>query len=236
VVTSLPLIVGHRGASGRLPENTLAAFRGALEDGADGVELDVRLSADGVPVVVHDATLYRTLRLRARVAELSAARLAELSVPSLEAVLDLLAPGGVAYVELKGTDPALPDEVARLLARRGHRDRAVVLSFNHTALRRVRDVDERVTTAATFAPSLRTPRILAARLVDSVERAGATSAALHVSLATRRRVDALRERGLGVAVWTVNSATIARRLERLGVDAMMTDHPARLVGAREVRA
>ena len=233
----LPLIVGHRGASGRLPENTLAAFRGALEDGAGGVELDVRLSADGVPMVIHDATLYRTLRVRARVAELTAAALGELSVPTLESVLDLLANrGGVAFIELKGTDHAIAETVARLLASRGHRDRTVVLSFNHAALRRVRDVDDRIMTAATFAPTIRVPRLAAARLVESVERAGAASAALHVSLATRRRVEMLRERGLGTAVWTVNSVAIARRLDRLGVDAVMTDYPARLVRAREARS
>lgn len=245
-----PLVIGHRGASGRLPENTLAAFRGAFEDGADGVELDVRLSADGVPVVVHDASLFRTTGVRGRVRDRTAAELAEClarrarvgaapgagetGVPTLERALELAAGyGAVVWAELKGGEAALGEAVAALLGRRGWRDRVVVLSFDHEALRRIRRIDARVRTAATLAPSIRTPRLGPSRVVEAVERAGAASAALHVALATRRRVDALRERGLGVAVWTVNSRAIARRLDRFGVDAIMTDFPARLAGRTE---
>jgi glycerophosphoryl diester phosphodiesterase len=66
-----PLIIGHRGASALAPENTLAAFARAFDDGADGIELDVRLARDGVPVVIHDPSLSHTGRLKARVARLT---------------------------------------------------------------------------------------------------------------------------------------------------------------------
>ena len=108
-----------------------------------------------------------------------------------------------------------------------------MLSFNHAALRRVRSIDDRIATAATVAPTLRHPRPRPRRLVDLVERAGASSAALHVTLATPKRIGALRSRGLGVAVWTVNAPAIAGALGRYGVDAVMTDVPARLVRAAE---
>ena len=70
-----PLIIAHRGASAHAPENTLASFRKAVEVGADGIELDVRLSKDGVPVVIHDATLTRTGGINNRVADLTAEQL-----------------------------------------------------------------------------------------------------------------------------------------------------------------
>jgi glycerophosphoryl diester phosphodiesterase len=228
------LIIGHRGASARLPENTLEAFRGAIDDGADGVELDVRLSADHRPVVIHDPTLKRTAGVRCRVSELTARELGAYGVPSLDETLELTGDAGaMVYVEVKGSGDGLVPAVARTIARHACHDRAVVLSFNHAALRRVRSIDERIATAATVAPTLGRPRPSRARIVEIVERAGARSAALHVSLATPRRVAALRDRGLGVAVWTVNRPAIARALGRYGVDAVMTDVPARLVRAVE---
>jgi glycerophosphoryl diester phosphodiesterase len=226
------LIIGHRGASARLPENTLEAFRGAIEDGADGVELDVRLSSDNRPVVIHDPTLARTAGVRCRVSELTARELAAYGVPSLDAVLELTgATGSVVYVEVKGGGEELEPAVVRALDRHACHDRVVVLSFNHASVRRVRALDGRIVAAATVAPTLKRPRPSPARIVDLVERAGAQAAALHVSLATPRRVAALRARGLGVHVWTVNAPAIARALGRYGVDGVMTDAPARLVRA-----
>ena len=77
-----PLIIGHRGASALAPENTLAAFARALDDGADGIELDVRLAKDGVPVVIHDATLRRTGLTSGEVAQMTSEQLANVNVGS----------------------------------------------------------------------------------------------------------------------------------------------------------
>ena len=74
-MSHLPLIIGHRGSSALAPENTLAAFRHAIADGADGIEFDVRLSSDGVAVVIHDPTLERTGLLKHRVSHVTAADL-----------------------------------------------------------------------------------------------------------------------------------------------------------------
>jgi glycerophosphoryl diester phosphodiesterase len=253
-----PLIIGHRGASGRLPENTLAAFRGALDDGADGVELDVRLSSDGVPVVVHDATIARTTGLTWRVGDRTSGELAAtiarspasrrralvglvtsnasngLGVPTLEETLTLVSSRrGIVYVELKGARSSLPDleqAVVWVLRRHGQFERVVVLSFNHAALRRVKNLDHRIRTAATVAPTIRAPRPSPDHLADAVDRANADEAALHVSLATKRRIALLHERGKRVSVWTVNSPLVGRLVSRFGVDALMTDYPNRFVG------
>src|SRR5687767_7726644 len=81
-MASSPLILGHRGASALAPENSLAAFRRAMDDGADGIEFDVRLSYDHVPVVIHDATLKRTGRVDRLVSGLTAEELGEVDVGS----------------------------------------------------------------------------------------------------------------------------------------------------------
>ena len=120
---NFPLVIGHRGASAVAPENTLAAFERALADGADGIELDVRLARDGVPVVVHDPTLRRTARIDASIAALSSSDLSAIdvgswfnrrhparaasvyareTVPTLARVFETIAPRcRLLYVELK---------------------------------------------------------------------------------------------------------------------------------------
>src|SRR6266850_8071521 len=119
-MTPNPLILGHRGASAVAPENTLAAFSLAMHDGADGIEFDVRLSRDGVPVVIHDATLKRTGLIDRLVNQLTAAELSGVDVgswfahtqtgmpfageklPSLAQVFTLFGTNsGVLYVEMK---------------------------------------------------------------------------------------------------------------------------------------
>ncbi|OIO61184.1 MAG: hypothetical protein AUJ55_01250 [Proteobacteria bacterium CG1_02_64_396] len=99
----MPLLcIAHRGASAEFPENTLPAFARALELGADGIEFDLHLSFDGVLVVIHDETLARTTSGQGRVAEHTAAQLAELGVPTLEQVLDLAEGRCLLNLELKG--------------------------------------------------------------------------------------------------------------------------------------
>src|SRR5215204_7777086 len=90
------LIIGHRGASTVAPENTMAAFREALAVGADGIEFDVRLTSDGVPVVIHDSTLRRTGGLPHRVADLSWAEISKIDVGSWFAQRNGLRPGTFA--------------------------------------------------------------------------------------------------------------------------------------------
>src|SRR6266550_1324398 len=90
----LPLIVGHRGASAVAPENTLAAFSRAIADGAEGIEFDVRLSRDGVPMVIHDASLRRTASIDSLVSDLSSEELLEIDVGSwfAQATIDTRTP------------------------------------------------------------------------------------------------------------------------------------------------
>jgi glycerophosphoryl diester phosphodiesterase len=179
---TLPLIIGHRGASALAPENTLASFKRALEDGAAGVELDVRLAGDGVPVVIHDATLRRTGLREGVVAKMTSAELgqtdvgswfnhtnpqfarAEFSrqfVPTLDQVFELFKQratrGEVIYVELKthkaeDTYIDLAASVAQLINDHRLRNNVVVVSFNLKSLAQIKLIDAAITSGALFEP------------------------------------------------------------------------------------
>ena len=135
------LVIAHRGASAEAPENTLPAFRLGLEQGADALELDVRLSRDGIPVVIHDPTLDRTTDRTGLVAaltfeEISAARAGgSARVPALREVLESF-PSTPILLEVKAAEAQ--DAVAAEIDRAGARDRVVIASFQHRALEKLR--------------------------------------------------------------------------------------------------
>jgi len=230
-----PLVLGHRGASRDAPENTLAAFRLALEQGADGFELDVWRCGSGEPVVIHDADTGRTTGLRLLVTREPLARLARLDagawkgevhrgqrIPTLAEVLESF-PAAVVNVELKSDgrgDPRLATGVARLLGDPRTEGRVLISSFDYLLLAAFRAVAPRVPVGLLFGAGQRW------RLR---ERAGALlrPAAVHPerALATDDRVAAWRRRGLAVNVWTVDEAAEVERLTRAGATALISNAP-----------
>jgi glycerophosphoryl diester phosphodiesterase len=256
-------VIAHRGASGLAPENTLAAFRLAARLGADGVELDVHLSADGVPIVIHDKRLNRTTnsrgavsrctvqglqsldagtwferrlarrpRTRAMTRRLTPSSFAGEPLPTLEDALTLFESAALEriYIELKGnvaSQELLLDRVLSLVRRSRLQRSVTLLSFDHAIIRRAKEIDGAIRTAATFAASGR--RLVSTRSIGrAVEDARVDEVALHFGLVTKRRVDALHERGIAVSVWTVNSKLAMRRSTACGVDSIMTNFPNRL--------
>jgi glycerophosphoryl diester phosphodiesterase len=232
-----PLVLAHRGACQEAPENTLAAFAVALDQGADGVELDVHLSADARLVVHHDASARGLGGLA--LASLADIRTARPDIPTLEEVLDLCA-GRLVNVEVKHrhreTDPDVDRGVAGVvvdcLARRGGADRIIVSSFDLPTVDAVRALDATVPTAYLVGPfARRGPRD--APFLEELERCYAHGhRALHPAarMLAGARAGALvtraRELGLMVNVWTVNDPQEIRRLAAAGVDAIITDVPA----------
>ena len=228
-----PRILGHRGASARAPENTLRAFALALDEGADGVELDVRLAGTGEVVVFHDADLGRRTGAPGRVRAMPLAELrardagAGERVPLLDEALDLaLGRGALVNVELKSDDvegEALALATAALLLRREPAARAHVLvsSFDATLLERFRAHAPELALAYLFDDA-HVPRAERERL----ERALPVSA-VHprASLATVEAVAAWHARGLGVNVWTVDAAAGLARVLSPGVDGIVTNDP-----------
>jgi glycerophosphoryl diester phosphodiesterase len=249
-----PLIIGHRGASALAPENTLAAFKRALEDGAAGVELDVRLAKDGVPVVIHDATLRRT-GLRAGVVagmtsvelgrtdvgswfnrahtSLAQAEYSAQSVPTLAQVFDLFKQrAGIIYVEMK-TDKAedtyleLAASVAKLVDDRPLRRRVIVISFNLNAIARIKEINPSIATGALFEPRRNTVKILRKHpMITAALDCGAEQILLHRLIATQRLVALAAENDLRPVVWTVDEPKWLRRRTGFGIHAVITNDPA----------
>lgn len=257
----LPLILGHRGASALAPENTLAAFSLAMSDGADGIEFDVRLARDRVPVVIHDATLKRTAGIDRQVSELTAAQLQKIDVgswfdsrkpttatrfageriPTLSQVFDLFsAISGVLYVEMKcrageaGGGPALASAVVRLTREAQIADRVVVESFDLDAVAEVKRIDAGIRTAALFEPKLSRPisTLRKLKLVDVARGIGADEIALHHTLASPRVIEKAQREGLGVVLWTVDAAKWIRRARSLGVKALIANNPGMMLRKR----
>jgi len=118
--------------------------------------------------------------------------------------------------------------VLRLVSQHKMERTVTLLAFDHEIVRRAKALAPRLRTAATFAIPGR-GHLTARAIISAIERAEADEAALHYGLATRRTVAALHERGISVVVWTANSKLIMRRMLAVGVDAMMTNYPNRLV-------
>ncbi len=216
-------IYAHRGASAEFPENTLAAFRRALELGAEGIELDVHLSADGVPVVIHDKTVDRTTDGAGAVHELTVAELQALDagagerIPTLTDVLDLVEDKLHVDIEVKADRAA----EAVLRAVQDRNTRWLISSFDWDVLRYVRGRDadaelwpltvEATDEAVAFAKDIGAPAL----------------AILHT--AVNEEITAwLKEHGLGVWVWTVNDPERARSCAAWGAIGICTDDPALL--------
>jgi glycerophosphoryl diester phosphodiesterase len=254
-----PFIIGHRGASAHAPENTLAAFDLALDAGADGIEFDVRLARDGVPVVIHDATLERTALRPGRVESLASSELlgvdagtwfnlrfpsaaqdgfARERVPTLARLFERCGPrAALLYVEMKCDAPSayapLAAAVVRLILEHGLRESAVVKCFAHEAIREVKRLDPRVRTAALFEPRLSRPYLPPRRVIAAALACGADEISLHHTLARRSVAEAARREGLDVLAWTVDSPSYLRRARALGLRAVFTNRPALMRAALE---
>jgi glycerophosphoryl diester phosphodiesterase len=250
----LPLVIGHRGASAVAPENTLVSFEKALDDGADGLEFDVRLSKDGVPVVIHDSTLQRTALRGEPVEELTARELGRIDVGSwfnrsypaktrdefkgitIPTLLETMATVGrrskVLYVEMKCDRAAEYSKLAAAVvaAVRDSRLENIVVAkcFVHDAILAVKRLAPEIRTAALFERSIRRPVISARRILSLAKLCHADEISLHYSLVRRSVVDAALDREFEVVVWTVDSPRWLTRAEEWGIRSIITNDPARM--------
>lgn len=227
--TIRPLVLAHRGARRVAPENTLAAFAAARALGADGVELDVRRTRDGVLVVHHDPAVADGPVIAE--ADLAWFREHRPEMPTLEESLDECV-GLLVNVEIKNlpwepgfdADEGAAAEVAALLAKRGGRDRIIVSSFHLATVDRVRELDPGLATGVLFTAGADVGLMTAV----AAERG---HSAVHPELAclgpdvADGYVAAAHTARLAVNVWTVNEPSDVTRLAGLGVDAFVTDVP-----------
>jgi glycerophosphoryl diester phosphodiesterase len=250
-----PLIIGHRGASALAPENTLAAFARAMRDGANGIEFDVRLSSDNIPVVIHDATLKRTAGQSIDISALSARQLIgtnvgtwfnrrfpalarteydEATVPLLEDVLQQFSNNdAVLYLEMKcenGNYEALARACIGLLNKHSFVDRTIVECFDLKAIAEVKRLDPSIRTAALFEPAIKQPTALVRKrpIVERAEQCQADEIALHHRLVNRRIVERAMQKNMPCVVWTVDKPKWVKRATSLGLKALITNNPSQL--------
>ena len=252
-----PLIIAHRGASAHAPENTLAAFRMAMDAGADGVEFDVRLSKDGITVVVHDRNLKRVAGRTELIADLTAQQLARIDVgshfnrthakrareefrgegiPRLDHVLGLFATSGTVHIELKIDKKRelkpLVDAVCGSIHDSPALARIVISSFRLTAIAEAKHVLPSVRTSALFSPSIML-FIKRRRHMISLARAfGANELSIEHSLLTPKLAKIAGEIGMPLNIWTCDNVKWVDRAIKLGVSAVMTNDPAKLLSYR----
>jgi glycerophosphoryl diester phosphodiesterase len=245
-----PLIIGHRGASAVAPENTMAAFREAIAAGCDGIEFDVRLTRDGIPVIIHDNTLRRTAGLPVRVADLIWAEIKQIdvgswftrgeksftneTVPCLDELLTLFETNDLLIVlEMKCESRAehlpLAEACCRLVDEHSLKERVIIECFDLATLPIVKSIDPEIKTAALFEPSF---SLSDQRIVEKATEVGASVLAPHHRLARESLVETAKLAGLQVAVWTVDDTAWIAYARSIGVDALITNDPAAMLAHR----
>lgn len=231
-------ILGHRGASADFPENTLEAFRGAVEQRADGVELDVMRCGSGELVVCHDEWLDRLAGLRLEVLTTPWHRLQKVDVgsrlgfapariPLLNDVFDALPSSAVINVELKCEtvdDHGLSSAVGELVTSRRLGDRVFLSSFNPLCLVRVAQSHPKLKRGFLIDPD----KAWAPQAWFWLPVTAMTSVHPHYSQVSANRVNRWHAQGWEVAVWTVDDVTEAKRLRAMGVDWVITNRPGEL--------
>lgn len=242
-----PLIIGHRGASAVAPENTIAAFREAIDVGTDGIEFDVRLTKDRIPVIIHDSTLQRTAGLRSRVADLTWSELKNVDagswfrhgnftnepLPSLEQLFTLFKNNDLGlYLEMKCDSPSehlpLAQACSDLINQFAFKERVFVECFDLRALEVLKAVDDETKTAALFQPSL-SQRFSIERIIEQAIAIEASAVALHHRLARTSLIEKAKSAGLHVAVWTVDDPAWVERARAMEIDALITNDPAKML-------
>jgi glycerophosphoryl diester phosphodiesterase len=219
------LKIGHRGAKGYEPENTLISFEKAIDMGADGIELDVHLSIDGHLIVIHDETIDRTTNGKGVVNQMTLQELKpftindEHEIPTLEEVLDLVDQRCFVNIELKNQDTA--EKVVQLIEhyisdKKWNHSQFIVSSFDWNALQQVRFLNENIRIGVLTETDLDLA-ISFARFLKAE--------ALHpdFQLLTNEYVAKIQEKGILVFPWTVNEKDAIQRMKSCSVDGIITD-------------
>lgn len=227
-------ILAHRGASGIAPENTLPAFTAAIEAGADGIEFDVQMTKDGVPVVIHDESVDRTTdgeglikdHTLEEIKRLNAggsfsAKYTDVEIPTLEEVLDLAKGMNIINLELKNgivRYEGLEEKVINLIKIKGLLNKTIFSSFNHYSLKKISEIEPEAQTGILYMAGIYRPW-------DYARKLGAFN--IHPFYAAVRPdiVRGIHEVGGRINVFGTEEAEVIKNLASIGVDMVITDHP-----------
>jgi len=229
-------VVGHRGAMGHRPENTLVSFEHGLELGADWIELDVHLTQDGALAVIHDESVDRTTDGHGLVRDHSLLELKMLDagswfgpayagqrIPTLDEVLAWArARDTVVDIEIKNAPiyyPGIEAAVVKALDAQQMTEQVIVISFDHAAVQRVKSLDPRIATGVLYAGKPVDAGVSLAR------QANADAVLPHWAYVTSEDVRTAHDAGLSVAPWATSDPAILKHLIAAGVDGIGTNHP-----------
>ena len=232
-----PLVIGHACAAGEAPANTLAGVRACLDAGADAMEIDVQLCADGVPVLMHDETVDRTTNLSGPVRSLSLAALQAADagdgepVPTLDQVLRLVAGRLTVMCELKATpgessyDQRLVDSVLDVIERNDARTWTAIHSFNADMVQRARNTETRVS-ATIISGDVHGDEV--DRLLGALLKRNGQALSIHHACIDRALVIKAKRRQVTVWTWTPDAEPDWQRVIAAGVDGIITNYPHKL--------
>jgi glycerophosphoryl diester phosphodiesterase len=232
-----PLVIGHRGAAGEAPENTLASFQMAILQGAGGIELDVHLSKDGDIVICHDATIDRTTDGSGVIHEMTTSEIKRCDagswfskvfqgqqIPLLSEVFDLVPEDVLINVEIKQSyGGEMEFRLLDFLSQRGRLKNVVISSFDHKSLRRIKQLE----------PEAQVGLLYAANLINHAQYAQKFDVHIHSLHPHFQSIEKLDVNdalfaGLAVYPYTVNHTQDLRKMIEYGVTGIITDFPARL--------
>ncbi|MCY4546119.1 MAG: glycerophosphodiester phosphodiesterase [Gemmatimonadetes bacterium] len=251
--TDRPLVIAHRGGAAQWPENTLYAFRNAIESGADALEFDVHATSDGKLVVIHDATVDRTTDGSGRVDGMTWAALQELDagyhwtpddgasfpyrgmglkVPSLAEALSTLTDARM-IIELKAVSNAARERFSHVIGASSNPERKVIASFQGESVKYIRDNNPGIATSSTAGEVLLFWVLNTARLgfafVPEGETMQVPPSFRDLTMVNERFVSGAHRHNVDVYVWTINEEADMKRLIEHGVDGIITDYPDRLL-------
>jgi len=212
--------IGHRGAKGHIAENTLASFQKAIDLGVDMIELDIRLSLDKIPMVIHDHTIDRTTSSTGLVTDFSAKELQKLGVPALVAVLDLAQNRCEINIEIKEFEATKP--ILDLIdSHPFDKEKLLISSFDWNALQEVRfhdnDIRIGILTETDLDLALAFAKFIKAEAIHP-----------YYHLLTAENIQKIKEKAFKIYPWTINEPEDITFVKSLHVDGIITDFPERI--------
>ena len=226
--------IAHRGASGIAPENTLAAFRNAIEIGVDAIELDLHGTVDNQIVVIHDATLDRTTNLKGLIKETTLDKIKQADagswfspefegerVPTLEEVLVYAAEKTISVLEIK--DSSITEPVVDRVCEMNMLNQAIIISFDYFVLETVRSIEPRISTG--WLIGSQNGSTCPIQLCHQLNSLGSGLLNIHHKLITPEVAYEVRRRGVTLWCWTVDDIDRMRELQSYGVQGITSNYP-----------
>jgi len=222
----LPMIIGHRGSSSIEPENTMKAFIQAFQDGADGIEFDVRLTADNQMVIIHDSLIDRTSNGIGLVRKKTYQELLKFDygkgekIPLLADVLKKF--GNQKWLNIEIKEQGFEKQLLEMLDKLKIKQKYVISSFKISVIQKIKELNNEIPTAYLYE----TGRLNLQELVIKLQCEG-----IHPkhTIVNRRLISEARYYNLAVRAWTVDSERKAWKLTKLGIDGLITNNPKKLI-------